>query len=217
MSKILGYGEDAFTLWALKQHTSDILKSFQDQTAPSDCLIFYRPSFGRSGGEDTAEFGEFDAILVSAENIYLMESKWDNFSRFKTAEITIRPEQKLRHRIFSWYLTHWDKKYFNDWENFVKEQINDFQKKFPKRKIAPAGSLLATNLQFILTMLQKRYEQFSSEHNIKNVLLFFFNEERSKPPTKISKGFKLINIDYSKEILGNFVTLYNLENYKTLS
>ena len=90
----------------------------------------------------------------------------------------------------------------------MKEQINDFQKKFPKRRIAPAGSLLATNLQFILTMLQKRYEQFSSEHNIKNVLLFFFNEKRSTPPTKISKGFKLINIDYSKEILGNFVTLY---------
>ena len=207
MCKILGYGEDALTLWALKHRTSCILKSFQDQTAPSDCLVFYRPSFGRRGGEESAEFGEFDAILVSSENIYLIESKWDNLSRFNNGRITIRTEQKMRHLIFSWYLTHWDKKYFNDWKNFVKEQINDFQKKFPKKKIAPAGSLLATNLQFILTMLQKHCGQFSSERNIKNVLLFLFNEKMSTPPTGISKGFKLISIDYRQEITGNFITL----------
>ena len=47
MIKILGYGEDAFTLWALKHRTSKILEAFKEQTAPSDCLIFYRPSFGR--------------------------------------------------------------------------------------------------------------------------------------------------------------------------
>ena len=83
MCKILGYGEDALTLWALKHRTSDILESFQDQTAPSDCLIFYRPSFGRHSKEGSAVFGEFDAILVSSENIYLIESKWDNLRRFK--------------------------------------------------------------------------------------------------------------------------------------
>jgi len=78
MRQIIGYGEDAFTLWALKHKTSIILNSFQDQTAPSDCLFFYRPSFGRSGGEESAEFGEFDAIIGSSDNIYLIESKWDN-------------------------------------------------------------------------------------------------------------------------------------------
>jgi len=96
MNRILGYGEDAFTLWALKHHTTEILKAFQDKTSPSDCLIFYRPSFGRSGGNKSAEFGEFDAILVSLENIYLIESKWDNFSRFQKHEITLSAEQKLR-------------------------------------------------------------------------------------------------------------------------
>ena len=131
--------EDAFTLWGLKRRLTDILKSFQDKTAPSDCLIFYRPSFGRSGREDSAEFGEFDAILVSSENIYPIESKWDNLSRFKNGKITIRPEQKMRHCIFSWCITHWDEKYSNDWENFMKEQIRDFQKKFPRKKIAPNG------------------------------------------------------------------------------
>jgi len=207
MCKILGYGEDAFTLWALKHHTSDILKSFQDQTAPSDCLFFYRPSFGRSGGEHSAEFGEFDAILVSLENIYLIESKWDNLASFTKDEIVIRPEQKLRHRIFSWYIIHWDKKYSGDWQRFKKELLDDFQKNFPKKIIAPTESLLATNLQFILTTIQKHCRKISSERNIRNVLLFFYNKNRSTPPTKISKVFNLVSINYSQEITENFITL----------
>jgi len=134
MCKILGYGEDALTLWALKHRTSEILESFHDRTAPSDCLIFYRPSFGRSGGEDTAEFGEFDAILVSSECIYLIESKWGNLSRFNEDRIAIRSEQELRHRIFSWYITHWDEKYCKNWESFEKEHQYDFQKEFKGRQ-----------------------------------------------------------------------------------
>lgn len=48
-----------------------------DFSAPSDCIAFYRPSFGRKGGNNRAEFGEFDAIIVSSKKIYLVESKWD--------------------------------------------------------------------------------------------------------------------------------------------
>jgi len=208
MCKILGYGEDAFTLWALKQCTCDILKSFQDKTSPSDCLIFYRPSFGRSGGEKSAEFGEFDAILTSLENIYLIESKWDNLSSFQDDEIVIMREQEMRHRIFSWYIMHWDKKYFNDWESFVKEQISDFQENFRNRRIAPASSILATNLQFILTTLRKQCRNLLSEDNIKNVLVFFYNKNKSTPPTKVSwKGFKLLCMDYSPEVTGNYISI----------
>jgi len=207
MCEIFGYGEDAFTLWVLKHYKSKILKHFQDKTSPSDCLVFYRPSFGRSGGEQSAEFGEFDAILVSSENIYLIESKWDNLASFKNSKITLRQEQKMRHRIFSWYILHWDEKYSDDWECFVKEQKDDFQKEFKKRRIAPAGSLLATNLEFILTMLQKHFGEVSSEQNIKNVLLFFHNRNKSTPPTKITKGFNLVAIDYSEEIRVNFIPL----------
>jgi hypothetical protein len=70
MSEFFGYGEDAFTLWALKNKKKMVLEKFNDKSAPSDCLNFYRPSFGRSGGKQSAEFGEFDAILVSLENVY---------------------------------------------------------------------------------------------------------------------------------------------------
>ena len=207
MRRILGYGEDALTLWALKHRTSDILKSFRDRTAPSDCLIFYRPSFGRRSKEGSAVFGEFDAILVSSENIYLIESKWDNFSRFKNDQITLRPEQEIRHRIFSWYIMHWDKKYSNNWKSFVKEQNKNFQKEFKKKKIAPTGRLLATNLEFILNKLLEHCKRFSSENNIKNMLLFFYNKEKSTPPSKISRAFKLVSIDYSQEITGKFIIL----------
>ena len=207
MCKIFGYGEDAFTLWALKHHTAKILEAFQDQTNPSDCLIFFRPSFGRSGGKDSVEFGEFDAILASSENIYLIESKWDNFSDFNEEKVTIKSVQKIRHHIFRWYLTRWNPKYSKDWQGFVRDHTPDFKKKFSGKKIAPSDSLLARNLQFILTMLQRYCKNLSSERNIKNVLLFFYDKNRSTPPIKISENFNLVSIDYSQEIMGNFIAL----------
>jgi len=208
MSKILAYGEDAFTLWALKHRTSDILGKFQDKTAPSDCVIFYRPSFGRHRKESSAVFGEFDAIIASSENVYLIESKWDNFGEFKKNQLTLRREQELRHQIFTWYLIHWSKKYSNNWDGFVVEQQSDFQKKFKGKTIAPKGRLLARNLESILTKILGHCKRFSSEDNIKNVLLFFYNSEKSKKPTKLDGTFTLIPIDYSKEIKDNFVTLF---------
>jgi len=209
MSAIFGYGEDAFTLWVLKHRKSEILKRFNDETSPSDCLVFYRPSFGRRGGEKASEFGEFDAILVSLENIYLIESKWDNLSVFRRGEITIGPEQKFRHHMFSWYVRHWDEKYAYDWSSFIKEQGNDFQKKFKKYKktIPRSSTVLAENLKFILSSLRKHCVKFSSPHNIKNVLLFFYNKNKSTTPTCNIKEFDLICIDYSNEIDGNFIDL----------
>ena len=100
MSKIFGYGEDALTLWLLKNQPEQILNRFNDKTEPSDCIVFYRPSFGRSGGPGSAEFGEFDAILASKENIYLIESKWDNHRQTNRSELLLRPEQTERHKVF---------------------------------------------------------------------------------------------------------------------
>lgn len=202
MSKIMGYGEDALTLWALKQRASKILDEFQDKTPISECLIFYRPSFGRHSKANSSVFGEFDAILSSRKNIYLIESKWDNLSEFKNEEIILREEQTLRHDIFSWYLTHWNKKYYGNWQTFVNENQNDF--KFKNKSIA-RGSLLARNLESVLSKLQEHCPNVSYD-NIKNVLLFF-HDAKSTPPTKTNKGFKPIPIDYSKEINYNFIAL----------
>lgn len=206
MSKIFGYGEDAFTLWALKRHISRILEEFHDRTTPSECLIFYRPSFGRRSRNDSSIFGEFDAIIVSLKNIYLIESKWDNLSEFNRDELVLKGEQTLRHKIFSWYLTHWDKKYTGHWENFVEKHQDNFR--FDGKTMPSKGSLLAANLEFILTKSLEHYKTISYD-SVKNVLLFFHNvKKKSKPPIKISKTFHLIPVDYSEEIEGNFVTIF---------
>lgn len=105
VTEIFGYGEDCLTLWALKHHISKILDK-DDRTLVSDCLVFYRPSFGRSGGSNSPEFGEFDAIVASLRKIYLVESKWDNLSGSNTNRELFKDVQKLRHRVFSWYLIH---------------------------------------------------------------------------------------------------------------
>ena len=57
--EIFTYGEDALTLWALKNKFLEILKKYEDNTPVSQCKIFYRPSFGRRGGSKSSQFGEF--------------------------------------------------------------------------------------------------------------------------------------------------------------
>jgi hypothetical protein len=202
--KILGYGEDALTLWALKQHVSKILGEFQDNTPVSECIAFYRPSFGRHGKKGSAIFGEFDAIIASKQKIYLIESKWDNHNDFSNEEFPLENHQILRHQIFAWYLTHWKKKYLGDWQAFITE--NQAQFYFLNKSVAPSGSLLAKNIEYVLTKIQAHCG-YSSEKNIKKVFLFFYNPEKSKPPSKIAQNFKLIPIEYNVETKDNFVTL----------
>jgi len=213
MNKLFGYGEDAFTLWALKKRISEILHKLNDQSNPSDCLKFFRPSFGRSGGSGSAQFGEFDSILASSEDIYLIESKWDNFSENLSDEITLDNEQILRHKILSWYFMNWTANHYLDWREFINTVQNDFITKFPDRKIAPAGSLLAQNLEFVLNKLLEHCKRFNySPRNPKNVLLYFYNKNKSKEIKRVvfhEENFnsEVVNIDYSQYISGNFIDL----------
>jgi hypothetical protein len=83
------------------------------------------------------------------------------------------------------------------------EQQSNF--KFNNKTIAPKNSLLARNLEAVLSELKGHNENISP-NSIKNVLLFFHNS-KNKPPTKTNEGFKLIPIDYSKAIKDSFVIL----------
>ena len=208
MCEIFGYGEDALTLWALKDHLSEILNDLEDQTDPSDCLVFFRPSFGRRGGVGTAEFGEFDAILVTLRSIYLIESKWDAFRRWDAhAQILLREPQKFRHQVFLWYLTHWDSKYSGNWKSFARDHNTEFQNQLGKKKLARANRLLAQNLENVLTKIYEHCGTLKSK-NIKNVILFFYNKElKSSPPCKVPENFNLVSLDYSHAIEGHFVVL----------
>jgi hypothetical protein len=111
--------------------------------------------------------------------------------------------QTIRHEVFSWYLTHWNKRYYGNWQNFINEQQSDF--KFENKTIASNSRLLARNLESILSKLQEHFQNLSSD-NIKNVLLFF-HDEKNTPPTKTNQGFKLIPIGYKEAVKDNFVIL----------
>ncbi len=207
MTEILGYGEDAFTFWMLKKHLSEVLKLLGDRSKPSDCLVFFRPSFGRGGGNSV--FGEFDAILASSENIYLIESKYDQFSSFKKDKLDLRG-QELRHEIFSWYYKNWNAQQYTNWEDFRKALQGDFVKKFLSKKIAPTDSLLARNLEFVLRQLK---EHSKEPQELKNVVIFFYGGPKAKKVEGIisdSIHFEVINIDYTQyknDFKGNFIIL----------
>jgi hypothetical protein len=209
MNKIFGYGEDAFTIWALKKHISEILTELDDQSALPGCLISFRPSFGRRGGEGSAEFGEFDTILASSENVYLIKSKWDNLSPNKNDEIKLKNEQILRHRIFSWYFMKWEAQHYRNWKEFCNASQKDFRSNFPAKKIAPEESILARNLEFIL---KKLHEHCKRDKELKNVLLYFYNSNKSKQIKKVitdglDVNFEVINMEYGQHISGNFISL----------
>jgi hypothetical protein len=65
----------------------------------------------------------------------LIESKWDNLGEFDNNEFTLKKEQKLRHKIFSWYLVHWRKKYSKKWEAFKEEHQHVFHKNSRERPL----------------------------------------------------------------------------------
>ena len=202
MSRIFGYGEDALTLWALKNKLAVILNAFNDPSNPEDCVVFYRPSFGRSGGNLSAQFGEFDAIVASKQAIYLVESKWDNNSRFDKKEVVLRSEQVLRHQLLKWYINNWDLTYSA--ENWDK--IREKQGSISYKVIPPKTSLLAKNLQFILTNLIGNLSS-GDKVIVVNVLLFFYNHACSKPPAQVNGDFKIVPIEYGEENKNNFISL----------
>jgi len=209
MKEILGYGEDALTLWALKKYRSEILNGLNDKATPSDCVVFFRPSFGRSGGEGRAEFGELDSILASSKNVYLIESKWDNLSQNQEVKIKLADVQILRHEIFSWHFMNWSTERYSNWSEFSNALQDDFRSCFPGRKIAPDGSILAQNLEFVLNRLHEHGEKGKK---LRNVLLYFYNKNRSTQIEKVimnggNTNFEVINIDYEPYILGNFIFL----------
>jgi hypothetical protein len=209
MNEILGYGEDALTYWALKERLSEILKKLDDSSNPSDCLVFFRPSFGRRGGGGRAEFGEFDAILASSENVYLIESKWDKSLRGKG--IALGEGQIRRHEILAWYLRNWDaQRYSNNWAGFENEFQSNFARVFQDRKIAPAGSRLAKDLEFVLNRLQEHRKRLSCAYRKpRNVLLYFYGNKSRKTEEVVAKdpNFEVVNISYSEYTSGNFVPL----------
>jgi hypothetical protein len=152
MPMILGYGEDSLSLHALSTGLPDILRQLGD---PARSLVFFRPSFGRSGpgpeGPPSAQFGEFDAIIGTPRAIYLGEAKW----RYMGVNHVPAEPQQLRHRVFRAYIEEHRRESSSNWKEFagrmrpVLERIHRFLRP------APNGSVLARNLTYILRRLDE--------------------------------------------------------------
>lgn len=206
--EIRGYGEDALTLWALKNKLPEILKELDDKSSLLECKALFRPSFGRRGGENSAQFGEFDFILMSKDQLYLGESKWHRSSEnIANGFLALREEQLLRHKIFRFYVEEWAFGYYTSWPEFEKTARIRFQTLGINKPIAPAESLLMENLKTVLNVVKQHFEKPPS---IKNVLLYlYYGSATYLLPKSAGLGldFAVVNIDCSDGVSENFVAL----------
>jgi len=206
--QVYAYGEDALTLWAIKNKLGELLMELGDNSNAADCRIFFRPSFGRRGGEASAQFGEFDFILLSKECLYLGESKWQRSSeKIRDGVLTLREEQVHRHTIFAFYVREWAFGSYAHWSAFVEKAQSKLGQAGIAQRLAPDGSLLAENLQTVLGVIRRHYTLVP---DIRNVLLYFHKGDTAEHLLQQAPGFDLILVDYSPAILettGNFIVI----------
>lgn len=185
---VIGYGEDGLTYRAVTQSLGVLLSALNDSTDPSRCLVFYRPSFGRSGGIDSPQFGEFDSIVVTDKRIFLVESKWDGSPVVLDGNVFLEARQILRHRIFRWLAERWPTPH-PTWREFRAAREPEFRAAFGNRPLAPEGSVLARNLEYVLNKVVS-----DPNKEIKDVVLFF-HRGIAAPPTGViaeANGFDLV-------------------------
>jgi len=190
--KILGYGEDFLTFWAVSRNLGEILRQLKDDTNTDDCVVFYRPSFGRRGGTRRAEFGEFDALIITSKTAYLVESKWDGSNAsFPNNTLELEDVQTRRHEIFRWYHENWKEE---KWKDFVQKHAHEFRRKFGKN-IPRENSLLCQNLITVLNRTRGK--------KLVDVLLFL---HRRKELPRIKTNFRVVTIKY-KQAEGEYIEL----------
>jgi hypothetical protein len=214
--KMLAYGEDALTLWAVNKRLPFILQKLNDLSPLSDCRVIFRPSFGRSGGENSAQFGEFDFIILSTSCLYLGESKWDRSSeRIHDGSLTLRDEQLLRHRLFKFYVREWASGKYESWQEFVQKASYMLRDEGITKLLAPPNSLLAQNLETILSIIREHYH--SNTPQLKNVLMYFhIGADADRIPKAIGNDFEIfevIDINYSEIAVDQFIEFdWEMEN-----
>jgi hypothetical protein len=204
--QILGYGEDALTLWALQNKLPKILEQLADASNSATCQAFFRPSFGRRGGDERSEFGEFDFILLADKSLYLCESKWEGSSEgIIDGKLQLRAEQILRHDLFKFYVTEWAFGQYLDWLEFERQATLKLKQIGITKPIARSGSKLAKNIATILGVIRHQYVVMPT---IKNVLLYLHaGREASRLPQTAGRDFTVVSIDYSDNAGGNFIQL----------
>jgi hypothetical protein len=196
--QVIGYGEDSLTFWAFTQHLAVVMQQLGDGTDPKEFLFFYRPSFGRKGGQYSAEFGEFDGILATQKAVYPIESKWVR-SATRGGLATVKQRQVLRHVIFQWLRKRWQPKM--TWNNFREAHHSAFAADFHQKPLAPVGTSLAHNIEFMLNALA------AYPPNVQHVVMAFHREERQIPLGVTPVLFRLVTLPFESINLGGLFVL----------
>lgn len=142
---VIGYGEDALTIWALTEGLPNTLERLKesrliDTTAVEECRVFYRPSFGRG----KYGIGEFDAIIASPKTICLIECKWCSPGEEAKGVVAIPRAQCRRHRRWRAMREDWNK--LKDPESDNRTVLADTEDAFA----VPTHGRLIENYQYIL-------------------------------------------------------------------
>ncbi len=209
--KVIGYGEDALTYWAIMNKLPEIAMQLNEKQE-SIKLALFRPSFGRKGSVEDEngkqrvgpEFGEFDAILCSENFIYLIETKWTKSSEVKDGEVKLGQPQRTRHKVMAAYIDEW-----NLHDNPDQLTWSDFNKNLKYRletneliiDVAPEGSRLARNMQHILRMI------CSNKRTAMNVILFVRMKHDQQSTPKSREDYKVVDIACDCDVSG-FVDLH---------
>jgi len=190
------YGEDGLTLWALKNSIRQIVDK-TDDTPTSECVIFYRPSFGRKGGDNSCQFGEFDFIVLSRDRMYLGETKWEH-SPIQGKNQVPDEKQASRHRVLAEYVRAW----------FACGQWDDTFQGYVRKRISPkppagAGTTTRRSLETFLGVVSQHYG--SRPPRVVNVLLYVYEAGNSKAAAlaknmKMASGFVLRTATFDRDI-----------------
>jgi hypothetical protein len=183
MAGIIGYGEDALTFWALKNRLKEILGKLGDESDQSECTVFYRPSFGR-GGINTANFGEFDAIVSTKACVYLVESKWEG-SAISSKGIKLSETQLIRHAVF--------KEYFDKWDSSVgisslTVSASGFLTSVKDKRVVSEEDELAKHLEFVLSRTAKGSDD-GTHKDLRNALLLLHRQDEEPRPLLMPETF----------------------------
>lgn len=186
---MLGYGEDALTLWGMTKGLPSFLRQLEDDTPAEDALVLFRPSFGRRSPNSNATpsvFGEFDAIVRSRSANYLIEGKWNSSSELKESVLKIAEKQTRRHNVMRWYYENWKRGGRESWADFRQRSKASFEAAFQGLTMPTAGTTLAKNLEYVLTLMKEK------ELPLYDVLLFSIVHAGLRPPDVNPASFRLV-------------------------
>ena len=193
MVDVIAYGEDGLTLWAISHKLGDILRTIGDNSLESSCQLYYRPSFGRRGGDNSAQFGEFDFILLTSESIILGESKWDASRNKKNRILPLRKEQAERHVVLRCYLESWFETTNRNWTEVLSRTKSRLNAQGIRKPTAPNGSRLEANLKEFLAALDNH---FGCKPIVRNLLLYFYDSANGGPLNEEEGGFDVVSLPY---------------------